>query len=202
MVEVLFFKLCVFAALVLFLLKLSGKWSGRLPHWVPDLLSRDKGPGPRLVGSGSDSGSATPASRGGEDQGDEDDAVLEWDDETPTTPMTSPAVVVDRGSVPGHVKVPGRTPAKPGLAHRATTRLARMSGEPPVVPVTPEPEVVVGNRTERAEALRQHLLAERERPGMPATRIVKSAAGEPEAPWGNVSERTVWRAWHALPPRT
>lgn len=202
MVEVLFFKLCVFAALILFLLKLSGKWSGHLPHWVPDLFSRDKGPGQRSIARGSESDTVTPASRGGEDQGDEDDAALEWDDETPTTPMTSSPVVVDRGSVPGRVEVPGRTPAKPGLAHQVTTRLARLSGEPPVIPVTPEPEVVVGNRTERAEALREHLLAERERPGMPATRIVESAANESGAPWGNVSKSTVWRAWRQLPPRT
>lgn len=181
-------KIMVFAAFVLFILRLSGKWPGHLPHWMPELFSRDNTAGQRPLDSGSDSD--TDAEAEGDDWGEE---------ESTTAPMVGPAVTVGPGA--DRVAVQPRRPVKPRLGERFTGRLERMTGEPKSVPVTPEPEVVTGSPADSRQALREHLLAERERPGLPSTRIVKSAANEPYAPWGCVSERTVWRAWKSLPPR-
>jgi hypothetical protein len=201
----LLLKLLVVAAMVGFLLRLSGRWSGpiRLPHRTPALLSRGRTAGRGSVASDSESETVTDSERGWDDQDEdlqEDDE--DWDDESPTDPMASDAVHVSPGQPRITVKVRGNDD-EPRLGGRFSSRLERMSGYPRVVPETPPPPPPTpGSREERARALREHLLEMRDRPGMRPTRIVRSAANEPGAPWGNVSTSTVWRAWQALPPRS
>lgn len=197
-----FLKLCLFAAVVLFLLRISGRWSGRvppLPHWVAELLSPDKSAGQRSLASNSESARAPDSGRGGRGD-DPDEDILDDDpdeDESPTDPMVPGVVLVD----PGHprVEVP-RGDDPPGLDERRTRLIERMTGQPRQVPQTRPPgPPAPGSRVDRMDALVEHLLRERARPGLTATRIVQSAAGQPHAPWGTVSESTVWRAWRDLP---
>jgi hypothetical protein len=192
-----FFKLCLLAALVLFVLRLSGRWSGsvpRLPHWVPELLSPRKPAGHTPLASDSDSARADDSYTDDDDEDTEGD----WDVESPTDPMISGVILVDQGQPRVAVNRP-ESPG-PGLNERVNGLLRRASGEPKVVHETPDPPPPAeGSRQARAQALIEHLLRERGRPGLPATRIVQAAAGQAHAPWGNVSEATVWRAWRNLP---
>ena len=168
----LLLKLCAFAAFVAWLAHMSG-WNLHLPHWVADLLSFRKPAGQTAGESESDSGESAPGERS---VGDGALVVSDADSWAST----------DR-------------PERPGLVERWTTWLERWStGAPTTVLETPAPEQT--DREAQRAALIEHLTRERARtPALPATRIVESAAGQPDVPWGCVSRATVWRVWRELP---
>lgn len=162
-------ELIAFAGFVWLLARLAG-WRPPLPHGVIEALSE-------------------PFRRS--------DAGCEESDSGDSAPPEG-----DREVAGGALVVSGtgtRVPTggdRPGLVERWTTWLEWLrSGRDRVL----ETEVTGPSREERRAALAEHLLRERDRPGLLATRIVRAAAHQPDAPWGDVSEATVWRAWRDLP---
>jgi len=165
-------KLCALTAFVALLAHLGG-WRSPLPRVVAETLSWRKPAGHAADDSESDSGESAPGERS---VGDGALVVSDADSWAST----------DR-------------PERPGLVERWTTWLERWStGAPATVLETPAPERT--DREAQRAALVEHLLRERARiPALPATRIVESAADQPDVPWGRVSRATVWRVWRELP---
>jgi hypothetical protein len=164
-------KLFLFGVTIWVVARLAG-WGNPLPRWMIDLLQYRKPAGQNAYDSGSDSDSD-------DDEGD----LIEYADGALVSTRTQlESVEPDQ---------------KPTLTSRLASWLERLGGSEEVVHEAEEVVTPQQTRDERTEALRTYLLDERER-GLSATTIVRAAANEAGAPWGQLSERTVWRAWERV----
>lgn len=169
-------NILVFIVFVVWLARLAG-WRIPLPRAVWDVLSRKS--------AGQPTRDSTAAS---------DDSGTVGDDDLASGSVDPNGILfVDKEN--RGVNLRADTDKKPSLAERLTSRIERWSGEGETVVETVVPET---SQEERRAQLNAHLIRELKRPGLTTTAIVQAAANQADAPWGRVSESTVWRAYASL----
>ena len=169
-------NLIAFLLFIAFVFRLAG-WRVPLPRAVWDVLSR-KDAGQATRDSAVDSGDS--AAEGDVDLGSGDCA---------------PNDILTVSKVRNHVDLTQTHDASPQLHTRMPSWLERWAGEPDNITETVIPET---SEEEKRKYLVIHLTRELRRPGLTPTAIVRASANQPDAPWGGVSESTVWRVYREL----